>query len=239
MTVTRFSQVLGFTLLVLGALNTIWAVSLPPAAHPPATGRILLWLTLLVASGLLYLLGDRFRRVAGRTAYLASQGVLAFAIGAAGAQAGVRVAAFVGLTTEAILLYEGRGSVLITTIAVGLFAAAAAIGSTLYGAAGAAIVLVVAGIVAHAIAAVLRLRLNQPTAPVVIEPHHPVRAPVGSLTQREQEVLDILATGARTSEIATRLGITERTAKAHLSSIYQKLGVSSRGEAIAQVSRQS
>jgi DNA-binding CsgD family transcriptional regulator len=237
MTITRFSRVLGLTLLALGALNTVWAMSLPPAAHPPATGRILVWLTLLVASGLLYLRGDRFRKMAGRTAYLASQCVIAFAIGAAGTQAGVRIAVFVGLTAEAILLYEGRWSIPITAAAVVLFAVAAAIGSTLYGAAGAAIVLVVAGIVAHAIAAVLRLRLGQSIAPVVIEPHPAVRATAGSLTQREQEVLDILATGARTTEIANRLGITERTTKAHLSSIYQKLGVTSRGEAIAQVSR--
>jgi DNA-binding CsgD family transcriptional regulator len=233
MTVERFSRVLGGTLIVLGALNTIWAVSLPQAAHPPAVGRVLLWLTLLLASGVLYLVGARFRDVAGRAAYLVSQSALAFAIAATGAQVGVRVAVFAGLTAQAILLYEGRGSIAITAVAVLLFAAAAAVGSTLYGAVGAAIVLVAAGIIAHAIAAVLRVRLDRraesPTAP----PRVPTRPPVGSLTQREQEVLDILATGARTTEIASRLGVTERTAKAHLSSIYQKLGVSSRGEAIA------
>jgi NarL family two-component system response regulator YdfI len=39
--------------------------------------------------------------------------------------------------------------------------------------------------------------------------------------------------GARSSVIALRLGISERTVKAHLGSIYQKLGVDSRSAAVA------
>jgi two-component system, NarL family, response regulator YdfI len=46
------------------------------------------------------------------------------------------------------------------------------------------------------------------------------------LTEREQEVLVGIARGERSKEIAARLGITERTIKAHLASIYNKLGVS-------------
>ena len=53
------------------------------------------------------------------------------------------------------------------------------------------------------------------------------------LTPRELEVLQAAATGERNKEIALRLGISARTVKAHLTSVYNKLGVDSRGAAIA------
>ena len=53
------------------------------------------------------------------------------------------------------------------------------------------------------------------------------------LTEREQEVLEAVARGERSKEVALRLGISERTVKAHLASIYGKLGVDSRAAAIA------
>ncbi len=53
------------------------------------------------------------------------------------------------------------------------------------------------------------------------------------LTERELEVLRAVAQGERSKEIAFRLGITERTVKAHLAGIYNKLGVDSRAAAIA------
>ncbi len=58
------------------------------------------------------------------------------------------------------------------------------------------------------------------------------------LTQRELEVLKMVAEGARNKEIAYQLNITERTVKAHLSHIYQKLNVDSRAAAVAEGSRQ-
>ena len=54
-----------------------------------------------------------------------------------------------------------------------------------------------------------------------------------TLTERELEVLQLAAKGERNKEIAYRLGITERTVKAHLQSIYQKYGVDSRAAAVA------
>ena len=53
------------------------------------------------------------------------------------------------------------------------------------------------------------------------------------LTEREMEVLQAAAQGKTSKEIAFALGISERTIKAHLGSIYQKLGVDSRAAAIA------
>jgi NarL family two-component system response regulator YdfI len=55
----------------------------------------------------------------------------------------------------------------------------------------------------------------------------------GGLSERELEVLALVADGRRSKEIAFLLGITERTVKAHLASIYNKLGVDSRAAAIA------
>jgi NarL family two-component system response regulator YdfI len=54
-----------------------------------------------------------------------------------------------------------------------------------------------------------------------------------ALTGRELEVLAAVAKGERNKEIAYRLGISERTVKAHLTNVYNKLGVDSRAAAVA------
>jgi two-component system, NarL family, response regulator YdfI len=54
------------------------------------------------------------------------------------------------------------------------------------------------------------------------------------LTEREIEVLVRVAGGQTSREIAYHLGITERTVKAHLTSIYNKLGVDSRAAAVSE-----
>jgi NarL family two-component system response regulator YdfI len=53
------------------------------------------------------------------------------------------------------------------------------------------------------------------------------------LTERELEVLTAVARGDRNKEIALQLGVTERTIKAHLTNIYNKLGVDSRAAAVS------
>lgn len=53
------------------------------------------------------------------------------------------------------------------------------------------------------------------------------------LTEREREVLQAVARGERSKEIASRLGISLRTVGSHLTSIYAKLGVNSRASAVA------
>ena len=55
--------------------------------------------------------------------------------------------------------------------------------------------------------------------------------PVGVLSDREVEVLSLVRGGLANKQIARRLGITERTVKAHLSSIFQRLDVTDRTQA--------
>ncbi len=58
-------------------------------------------------------------------------------------------------------------------------------------------------------------------------------SPVEELSDREREVIRLLARGAANKEIALALNIAERTVKAHLTHLFGKLGVSSRAEAVA------
>ena len=53
-------------------------------------------------------------------------------------------------------------------------------------------------------------------------------APLELLSDREREVAKLAAGGASNAEIAERLGIALRTVKAHLSQVFQKLGVRNR-----------
>jgi DNA-binding NarL/FixJ family response regulator len=53
-----------------------------------------------------------------------------------------------------------------------------------------------------------------------------------ALTDRETEVLQLVAQGLANKQIALALGISEHTVKFHLSSLYAKLGVASRTEAV-------
>lgn len=57
------------------------------------------------------------------------------------------------------------------------------------------------------------------------------------LTEREREVLDLLAQGKSNKQIAGTLSITERTAKFHVSAIMSKLGASNRTEAVTRAAR--
>ncbi|MEH6933686.1 DNA-binding response regulator [Bacillus mycoides] len=54
-----------------------------------------------------------------------------------------------------------------------------------------------------------------------------------NLTEKELFVLKAIARGYKNKEIAFDMGIAERTVKAHLTNIYNKLGVNSRSEAVA------
>jgi len=56
----------------------------------------------------------------------------------------------------------------------------------------------------------------------------------GPLTERESEVLNLLAKGLANKQIAMSLGISEHTVKFHVSSIYTKLNVTNRTEAVRE-----
>ncbi len=56
--------------------------------------------------------------------------------------------------------------------------------------------------------------------------------PTPNLTEREMEVLQLLASGARNKEIASQLVLSLNTVKFHVANVYQKLGVQTRTEAV-------
>ena len=62
-------------------------------------------------------------------------------------------------------------------------------------------------------------------------------APLEALTTREREVLELVSEGLPNKAIASRLGISDHTVKFHLSSIFSKLGVSTRTEAVRRAVR--
>jgi NarL family two-component system response regulator LiaR len=62
----------------------------------------------------------------------------------------------------------------------------------------------------------------------------PIRS---SLTRREWEVIDLVAQGAATSEIAGELQVSPATVRTHVKHILGKLGVHSRNEAVRRVER--
>lgn len=73
---------------------------------------------------------------------------------------------------------------------------------------------------------------------VVQRVRQPVADPFAALTERELEVLRHLAEGGSNAKIAARLGISEKTVKAHLSNVMSKLYLSDRTQAVAFAWRQ-
>ena len=67
------------------------------------------------------------------------------------------------------------------------------------------------------------------SVPVIARPQEPL---VEALTAREHDVLALVADGLPNREIAHALAISEHTVKFHLASIFGKLGVSTRTEAV-------
>jgi len=63
-------------------------------------------------------------------------------------------------------------------------------------------------------------------------------APVAMLTPREVEILTALGEGLSNKEVARALGISAHTVKFHLETIFRKLDVTSRAEAVAKGLRQ-
>ena len=75
------------------------------------------------------------------------------------------------------------------------------------------------------------------SVPPEIEAVLDARAMQPSLTAREFQVLQLLATGKRNKEIASALGISADTTNAHVKSIFQKFNVHDRTAALAEAIR--
>ncbi len=84
---------------------------------------------------------------------------------------------------------------------------------------------------------------GSPTLARVLLERHPLpllnqaEQVVNPLTERERQVLQLTAQGLANKQIATSLEISENTVKFHLSSLYAKLGVTSRTEAVRSGAR--
>lgn len=237
----KLGRTLAAGVAAVAVFNTLAALSLPLHERRPPLPTTLLWLGLLLSHAALYWWGDRARDRFGLHGYVAAQAALIFAIGLAGALLPVGLGLLMAFTAEVIVLAGTRwGTVPITLGAILLFVVNSLIVADLYRAATAGLLLAITGVIAHAIAALLRREApNMPIMPatIVASPVADVVSPLSpdsaDLTPRETEVLKSLVSGARSSQIAAQLGISERTVKAHLANIYQKLGVDSRSAAVA------
>ena len=244
----RLARSLALGVWTLAVFTTLANLSMPVAERRLGLGITLLVALLLVVHGVLYWYGERVRARVPLAGYVALQAAIVFAVGVTGSPPPVVLALYVALTAETVMIAGQRwGTMPITVGAIVLFGTGAILTSDVYRGATAALLLAVTGLVAHAVAALVRRRETTSTVAALgtTDAGGPVlnadsatnvdfdRRDLSRLTPREREVLEALTKGARTNEIAEQLAISERTVKAHLASIYQKLGVESRTAAVA------
>jgi DNA-binding CsgD family transcriptional regulator len=244
----RLARSLALGVWTLAVFTTLANLSMPVAEWRPGLAITLLVAILLVAHGSLYWYGDSVRARVSLAGYVALQAAIVFVVGLTLSPPPVVLALYVALTVETVMLAGQRwGTMPITVGAIARFGAGAILTSDVYRGATAALLLAVTGVVAHAIGALVRRHESPPTVatPGAMDAAGPDlnadlasnvdfdRRDLARLTPREREVLQALTKGARTNEIAEQLAISERTVKAHLASIYQKLGVESRTAAVA------
>jgi DNA-binding NarL/FixJ family response regulator len=73
--------------------------------------------------------------------------------------------------------------------------------------------------------------LHPKAARVALRRRSTSAGPVDELTDREQEVLQLVTEGLTNGQIARRLGIAERTVKGHLTHVFERIGVTDRTSA--------
>jgi DNA-binding CsgD family transcriptional regulator len=227
-------RALAAIVLVVAVLNTAAGLSIPVRDRAAAPLALVVSLGLPVSHAAIYWYGTRIRERWGAGGYTGAQGALLFGLALTRVPVPVSLGLLAAATAELIALAGSRwGTVRITIGAVALYTLASVVTLDLYRAASAGLVLALTGMLAHAAAGLVRsAAASRAGAPAVSLPEAVAAAGPG-LSSREIEVLRALARGARNREIAGQLGISERTVKSHLGSIYQKLGVQTRSAAVA------
>ena len=222
-------RALGAGVATVAILNTLSALSMPVPERKAPLMLIVGWLALFFVHACVYEFGHRIRGRFGLSAYAEAQAAILFAIALSRPPAGLTIVLYMAAVAELVTLAGSAwGSVWITLGAVLLLVLAEGLTSNLYRATTDGLILAATGLIAHAIAALLPRPLKSPPRLAAIQAE---RGP--GLSAREVEVLAELVKGARNSDIAAMLGISERTVKAHLGTIYRKLGVASRSAAVA------
>jgi len=83
------------------------------------------------------------------------------------------------------------------------------------------------GTQAESVAVVIEGAKSAEVAPIIIDAY--------SVTPREREVLGAIARGASTAEVANQLFLSHHTVRDYVKTVFEKLGVSSRGELVAKL----
>ena len=226
----KLARALAAGVVTVAVLNTLSALSMPVPERKTTTLVVLAWLALLLVHAAVYEFGERIRNRFGLNVYAGAQAAVLFAIALARPPAPLPILLYMVAVAELVTLAGSAwGTARITIGAVVLLVLASFIRSDLYRATTDGLILAATGLIAHAIAGLLQRPVGDTSRAVPIALNNGAPA----LSIREVEVLRELVRGARNSDIATKLGISERTVKAHLGSIYQKLGVVSRSAAVA------
>lgn len=227
----RLGRALAAGVATIAVLNTLSALTMPVPAWKSSALLVGVWLALFAVHAALYELGDRMRGRFGLGAYAAAQATVLFAIAVSQPPAPLTIVLYMAAVAELVTLAGSAwGTVRITVSAVVLLVLASWIRSDLYRATTDGVILAATALIAHAVAGLVRRPIPAVAGGLAV----PIVPTTGSgLSAREAEVLRELVRGTSNGGIAATLGISERTVKAHLGSIYQKLGVQSRSAAVA------
>ena len=79
-----------------------------------------------------------------------------------------------------------------------------------------------------------RAPLSSRSLDQLLDEYRPDEKPEVELTQREESLLRLIASGQTVAEAAEHLGLTRNTVKGYLKTVYAKLGISSRAEATSE-----
>jgi DNA-binding CsgD family transcriptional regulator len=238
----RPDRVLALAVIALSALWLLTAVSFPVPARKMGRGAAMLIMVLAALHTAAYWNADKLREQFRFAGYVMIQLAIVFAIAMSGALYPFGLVLLLAFTARSVAGRSVTTGAMVTLSSFGTFLLAAIATSDLYRGATAGLMLAATGIVAYSISLAVTRRpvevhMETISAPAMGAAPRASNGRATELTSREREVLRAVASGSRTADIALGLGITERTVKAHLATIYQKLGVENRAGAIAVAMR--